>query len=125
MGADSGLILESTDAGATWSQLPGTHHPVSYNEWTSMIAISPVNQDVIFAGGVGYSRSTNGGTTFTNIGGTHADHHQIVFDPGNASVLFMATDGGVYRSADNGATWTLQSAGLVGGAALQPRRVAD
>jgi hypothetical protein len=113
MGADSGLIFESSDAGATWTQLPGTHHPVAYNEWTSVIAVSPANQDVIFAGGVGYSRSTDGGTTFTSIGGTHSDHHQIVFDPGNSNVLFMATDGGVYRSADNGATWTVQSAGLV------------
>ena len=113
MGTDSGLIFRSTDGGASWSQLAGTHHGVSYNEWTNMIAVSPANQSVIFAGGVGYSRSTNGGASFSNIGGTHSDHHEIVFDPNNANVLYMATDGGVYRSADNGASWVLQSTGLV------------
>lgn len=113
MGTDSGLIFRSTDAGNSWTQLSGTHNPAVYNEWTNMIAVSPANQDIIFAGGVGYSRSTDGGATFSNIGGTHSDHHQIVFDSGNASILFMATDGGVYRSDDAGASWTLQSTALV------------
>jgi hypothetical protein len=113
MGADSGLIFVSTDAGGSWTQLAGTHNPASFNEWTNMIAVSPDNQNVIFSGGIGYSRSTDGGTTFTGIGGTHSDHHQIVFDPGNSDILFMATDGGVYKSTDNGASWTLQSTGLV------------
>ena len=31
----------------------------------------------------------------------------------NNDVCYMATDGGVYRSVDNGVTWTLCSAGLV------------
>jgi hypothetical protein len=112
MGTDSGLIYVSTDAGGSWTQLSGTHNPATYNEWTNMIAVSPADQDVIFSGGIGYSRSTDGGATFSSIGGTHADHHQIVFSPTDSDVLYMATDGGVYRSDDNGATWSLASTNL-------------
>jgi hypothetical protein len=112
MGTDSGLIFTSSDAGNSWTQLPGTHNPVSYNEWTNLIAVSPSNQDVIFSGSVGFSLSTDGGATFSAIGGTHSDHHQIVFSPTDSSILYMATDGGVYRSNDNGTTWNLSSTTL-------------
>lgn len=113
MGTDSGLLYRSRNAGASWTQLPGTHHPASYNEWTSMVAVDPENQNVLLAGGIGVSRSTNGGTSFTAIGGTHADHHQIVFSPTDSDVCYMSTDGGVYRSTNNGASWTLASSGLI------------
>ncbi|MEP7276405.1 MAG: hypothetical protein ABI812_08630, partial [Betaproteobacteria bacterium] len=46
-------------------------------------------------------------------GGTHSDHHQIAFDPVDANVCYMATDGGMYKSTNAGATWTLVSNALI------------
>ena len=71
MGLDSVQMYKSSNAGASWTAIPGTHQPASYNEWTNMVAINPNNQDVIFAGGVGFERSGNGGASFTGIGGGH------------------------------------------------------
>ncbi|MEJ7667161.1 MAG: hypothetical protein WKH97_00150 [Casimicrobiaceae bacterium] len=113
MGTDSGKVYRSTNGGMSFFAFPGTHQPASYNEWTNMVAVNPDNHNVIFAGGVGIERSTNGGATFTGIGGTHSDHHQIVFDPVDSNVCYLATDGGVYKSTNAGATWTLASTWLV------------
>jgi photosystem II stability/assembly factor-like uncharacterized protein len=97
-----------------WQPLPGMHEGVDpYNEWTNMVAIDPTRRNVIFAGGVNLQRSTDGGATFSDIGGTHADHHALVFARLNNDLCYMACDGGIYRSTDDGASWTLSSTGLV------------
>ncbi|MEO7499661.1 MAG: hypothetical protein ABIX11_08730, partial [Casimicrobiaceae bacterium] len=49
----------------------------------------------------------------TLVGGTHSDHLQIAFDPVDANVCYMATDGGMYKSTNAGATWTLVSNALI------------
>ena len=117
MGTHSGLLYTSLDAGGSWTQLPGIHQAAPYNEWTNMVAVDPNNHDVLFAGGVDLERSSNGGATFVSIGGTHKDHHALVFfnvpSPRGSSLCYMATDGGVYKSLDNGVTWKLTSQGLV------------
>ena len=111
MGPDSGTIYTTTDGGFTWFPLAGSHEAASYNEWTNLVAIHPNDAGVLFAGGVGLQRATDG-QTFGGVGGTHSDHHVIDFDRGISTRAFMATDGGVYRSTDSGASWTLRSTGL-------------
>jgi hypothetical protein len=96
-----------------WQPVPGTHEPASYNEWTDLAAIDPKHPNVLFAGGVGLQRSGDGGATFSQVHGTHSDHHAIVFARLNSDLCYMASDGGVYRSINNGVTWTLCSNGLV------------
>lgn len=98
-----------------WRAIAGTHEAVDngYNEWTNLVAVDPTRMNVIFAGGVGLQRSTNSGRSFAQIGGTHSDHHEIVFASNDTDRCYLANDAGVYRSLDNGATWTLQSPGLI------------
>jgi len=108
MGLDSGTIYTSSDGGRSFFALAGTHQPASYNEWTSMVEIHPQNHDILYAGGVGLERSTDG-DSFAGVGGTHSDHHQMAFTASNPDRCFIATDGGVYRSTDAGASWGLQS----------------
>ena len=112
MGPDSGTVYRSTNGGTTWSQVATGVQPASYNEWTNVIAVDPNNHNRILAGGVGLSRATNG-STFSGVGGTHSDHHSIVYSPEDSNVVYLATDGGVYKSMDGGATWALKSYQLV------------
>jgi photosystem II stability/assembly factor-like uncharacterized protein len=101
------------DFNTPWQMLPGTHEPADYNEWTDLVAIDPSRHNVIIAGGIGLQRSTNGGQTFSQVTGTHSDHHAVVFARSNNDLCYMACDGGVFRSVDDGASWTLRSSGLV------------
>jgi photosystem II stability/assembly factor-like uncharacterized protein len=90
------------------------------NSWTPMgwycnvIAVDPVNPDVVWAGGVDLFRSDDGGqnwglasywfakypTRYPSY--VHADQHAIVFHPDYDGVsvrtMFSATDGGIFRT---------------------------
>ncbi len=52
-------------------------------------------------------KSINGGAAFTRADtDLHADFHAIAFAPSNANVVYAGNDGGIFRSADGGATWS-------------------
>ena len=114
MGKNSGELYASTDGAESWTQLqPDEPLPtVPYNEWTSLVALQPGKPNVIFAGGRSLYRSTNGGRRFLATKGSHVDHHQIVFHPKDPKICFVSTDGGVYRSKDEGKNWNFRSEGL-------------
>lgn len=129
---DGGLkgIFKSTDAGATWNQLPSPPKLPSTGEmsyvkdqgwYDNVIAIAPYDTNSIFAGGIDLIKSTNGGTSWSQTSYwdlfygapyVHADHHAIVFDRNNANAVFDGDDGGVYKTTDGGSTWTNLNHGL-------------
>jgi len=86
------------------------------------IAIDPANANNIYLGGSAdggaatqFERSTDGGTTFnvtdTNL---HPDTHAIAVAKSNTAILYHGNDGGIFRSADSGATWTsINTAGFL------------
>jgi hypothetical protein len=111
MGQDSGRVFLSTTAGDNWIMVPDVVQPAGYNEWTNMISVHPRFSNRILAGAVGLSRTVTS-YTFDPTSGTHSDHHQVVYDPVDPTTCYVATDGGVYRSLDGGATWALQSRGM-------------
>ena len=108
MGQNSGRIFLSTTGGDNWVMVPDVVQPATYNEWTNMISVHPRFSNRILAGAVGLSRTLSS-YTFDPVPGTHSDHHQVVYDPVDPNICWVATDGGVYRSLDSGATWALRS----------------
>jgi photosystem II stability/assembly factor-like uncharacterized protein len=131
-------IYRSTDRGLNFTtrmaytatpnnNILGYNNPPSGNNgqgWYDLcIAVSPVNAEQVYVGGINLWRSTNGGTSFpTCIGhwvGTgappvHADQHVLKFSPHNGN-LYVGNDGGLYRTANpTGAppAWTDLSSGL-------------
>ncbi|MFN3840986.1 MAG: WD40/YVTN/BNR-like repeat-containing protein [Cyclobacteriaceae bacterium] len=100
---DKGLY-RSDDAGASWKQLNNDFELLVRPFYFSRIEVDPRNPDVVVKAGLMGSISRDGGKTFKNLGPNHSDVHDIVFDIKDSDRMYVATDGGVYRSWDGGTT---------------------
>lgn len=69
------------------------------------IAVSNTNSNTLVTGAIEVWRSSNAGVNLAYSGTLHDDVHDLGYHPVN-NKLWAATDGGVYSSVDNGATWT-------------------
>ncbi|HVR09915.1 MAG TPA: hypothetical protein VMW75_17865 [Thermoanaerobaculia bacterium] len=122
-------IYKSTDAGETWTLVPGSAQ--FQGRAVASLAIAP-DGSILAAiaravrgvssvpggttsnppGGVpfGVYKSTNGGATFTNVStalGSARGVNKVAVDPNNGSIYYASFLGeGVWRSSDAGATWT-------------------
>lgn len=87
--------------------------------WYDMaIAVEPTDVDVVYVGGINVWKSTDGGNNWTikshwtypsTIGYTHADIHYLEVVNNR---LYCGSDGGIYRSANGGDTWSDLNVGL-------------
>ncbi|NOT50169.1 MAG: hypothetical protein HOP10_02720 [Chitinophagaceae bacterium] len=132
-GQHRGLFL-STDGGATYTRQSNTPNifgtqtggggSTDQTRYDLGICVRPDNVNTIATAGCCVWRSTNGGSTMTysttyreSLGPLaayiHPDVHDVEYNPVNNN-LYACTDGGVYRSTDDGVTWTDLSDGLAG-----------
>lgn len=112
-GCDGG-VLESTDGGATWTNIAGSNVPgsgVGNDAWP--IALDGSNPDRLYCGSPHNSvyRSTDGGSTWINSPPVNGDHssYEVVINPLDPSEIWCSEVEGTWVSADFGATWTRQT----------------
>ena len=125
VGAAGGGIWRSYDAAQSW-------HPVSDNLPTQSmgnLVINPVDTSIIYAGtgeasfggrsfdGAGIFKSTDGGTTWTEVSGNGIPEYSRVgmmaINPVNPDIVYAAIPGGardqedfgIYRTTDAGGSW--------------------
>jgi len=73
----------------------------------------PDNADIVYAAGINVFKSTDGGAGWTfNNNGTHVDMHYLSFSP-HTHELYLANDGGLYRSDAANTAWEDISQNLV------------
>ena len=94
-----GNALRSVNKGATWAAM---NMGLAYSHQCVMsIAFDPLTPATMYAGteGRGVLRSPNNGTTWTtmNTGLGNANVRSVVINPRTPSILYAATDDGVFR----------------------------
>jgi photosystem II stability/assembly factor-like uncharacterized protein len=119
VGTDDGRVWVTTDGGTNWNDIAATL-PL---RWVTSVTVDPFSPNIAYVtlsgfiqndyGGHVY-RTTNYGTTWTNIGTTLPDIpvNDIVVDSVNTSHLFIATDLNVMYSANLGVTWDILGTAL-------------
>jgi photosystem II stability/assembly factor-like uncharacterized protein len=97
-----------------WERLSaGTQTPCigPNSEWSFLFA-DPVDDRILYKGGINLCRSTDRGANFQPVTGVHHDQHALVFHPMVPNVLFLGNDGGLYRSDNAGQSWAFNAEGL-------------
>ncbi len=97
-------LYRSDDGGANWTHLNKDFGIVVRPFYFSRIVVDPTNPDILVKAGLFGSISRDGGKTFKGLGSMHPDIHDIWFDIKDADKMFVATDGGLYRSLNQGTT---------------------
>jgi photosystem II stability/assembly factor-like uncharacterized protein len=100
-------LYRSDDGGNTWNYLNGDFGLTVRPFYFSRITVDPKNPEVIAKAGLSGSLSIDGGKTFRNLGYVHSDIHDIVFDVSNSNKIFVATDGGLYKSFNRGSSFEM------------------
>jgi PKD repeat protein len=84
------------------------------------LTVSPTNKNEVFVGGVNVWQSTDGGSNWSISSHwygqngnpyAHADVHRLEYYDSNT--IFSCNDGGLFKSSNNGTSWTDLSDGLV------------
>lgn len=97
-------VWRSNDKGKTWQFMSNENNRPMYY---SQIRVDPRNDQIVYTGGLNFSKSIDGGKTFKSLqqGIAHSDHHAIWVDPNNNNHILIGNDGGLDVSYDQGDTW--------------------
>jgi photosystem II stability/assembly factor-like uncharacterized protein len=105
-------VRKSTDGGTTWSTTtaPGA---TLYGYYDNVLAVSPVDPNIVIVAGFNMKKTTNGGTTWTSVPTAgHVDNHCVTFAPGTSTNILCGNDGGLFRTTNGGTTWSSLNKGL-------------
>ncbi|MFP2910115.1 WD40/YVTN/BNR-like repeat-containing protein [Pyxidicoccus sp. 3LFB2] len=107
-----GGVWKTTDGGATWTPKSETLGSLS----TGSLAMDPNSNTTLYMGlgdpfdgtGIGLVKSTDGGNTwFAPVYlGSATEIPDLIVAPGNSNIVLAATNAGLFRSVDAGATWS-------------------
>jgi photosystem II stability/assembly factor-like uncharacterized protein len=123
-----GWLYSTSDGGSSWWLVNPPRTPrrqggfcADQCDYDMFVAVDPTDPNTIYLGGLDLYRTTDGGNTWTDLGGyagyIHPDQHAFAFSPVSHTMIYLGNDGGVW-SASNANTcspescWTNLNLGL-------------
>ncbi len=95
-------VYRSEDGGASWTFVNRMNNRPFYY---SHIYVNPLDDQWVYLLTTSLNFSSDGGKTFTTIGGLHPDFHALWIDPANKNRFYVGQDGGASLTYDHGKTW--------------------
>jgi photosystem II stability/assembly factor-like uncharacterized protein len=115
-GGTTGVVRKSTDGGVTFPTVLSSSRGFCGQQcfYDMPIAVDPNDVNNVFIGGSGDYDSTQTACKVTTDGvnfvkkaaGLHPDVHAIAIAPSNTSTIYHGNDGGIFKSINDGNTWT-------------------
>ena len=108
-------VYKSTNKGLNWTTLGMNGLESSGFDWyIGVIETAPNNPGVLYVGSIDMFRTTNNGTSWTNLtnaySGTfdqqHPDQHAFWINPLNSQYIINGNDGGIFISTNAGTNWS-------------------
>ncbi len=128
--SDYGLegFYQSTNSGTSFTLMNSSYDILGFNTngtggggqgWYDLsIDASPLDANTVVVGGISTFKSSNGGSTWSIHGAgyginakIHPDVHEVIFAPGTSN-CYVGCDGGVFKTTNNGSTFSDLSDGL-------------
>jgi hypothetical protein len=117
------VLKKTVNSGSIWANItkpvdadngiPSTDFSRGQAWYDLIMAVDPNNANTLIVGAIDLFRSTNGGTSWSQISKwsnnnnlssltcsrVHADQHAIVYKPGSSSTVLFGNDGGVFYTS--------------------------
>jgi photosystem II stability/assembly factor-like uncharacterized protein len=115
-------VMASSNAGQTWSPRSTIDLDSGNFGYDSYLEVDPTNSNTVYLGSRDVYRSTDGGSSWTNLthsftqtmgafsftpgtGVSHCDQHALTFIPGTTNAFYIGNDGGLSLSTDDGSSF--------------------
>lgn len=108
-----GSIYKTTNFGASWMFVSSNSSSDVQGWYSRFLAVHPTNSNILVLGAQRLWKSTNGGVSFSQVAGGWYDFHEFAQHPLQANTIFIADDGGVWRSTNFGDTYAFVGQGLL------------
>ncbi len=120
---ENGYLYKSSDEAVTFqAESNPSNNYTFYGYYDMALTACPTNENMVFIGGLDIYKSTNSGSSWTQMSHwsntqtspkyAHADHHCLTFLPGSGTEIYTGNDGGIFKSTNTGSAWTDLSQGI-------------
>ncbi|MDP2330872.1 MAG: hypothetical protein Q8M19_09280 [Reyranella sp.] len=99
-------LYRSDDYGARWTQV-SVNRDLMHRPWYyTHVFADTGHADTVFVTNLQMWKSTDGGTSFSEVTTRHGDNHDLWIDPNDNTRMIEGNDGGAHVSFNSGASWS-------------------